>query len=335
MPRFGANNQRKSKEKGKRSHRMNHTQRDDITVMQSQRGNEGTTEKKEISFDLAMWDLNHCDPKKCSGRKLQRLGSIRVLRLQQFFPGLVLSPQGVKYVAPDDRAIVLESGVCVIDCSWARLAETPFSKMKGSHPRLLPYLVAANPINYGKPRKLSCVEAFAAALYIVGCKREARVLLDKFSWGHSFITLNRTLLRKYQKCADAAEVKEVEAQWLEDEIRKRDEQRNRVDDPYEIDLDEEFGNPNRMPCEYDESSSEEEEETSEEEEEESEEEVASEEEEEEASEEEVDDEEVYEKETKVYSDEKVDQNCKILPKNETGKVEVELSSKLNSSLNIK
>ncbi|KAK7112805.1 18S rRNA aminocarboxypropyltransferase-like [Littorina saxatilis] len=210
-------------------------------------GKEDTCEGAEAAvmqtIPLAMWDLEHCDPRKCSGRKLSRHGLVRCLRLNQRFPGIVLSPMGTKPVAPEDREIIEKGGLAVIDCSWARLDDTPFSRMKCNHPRLLPYFVATNPINYGRPWKLSCVEAFAAALWLTGYREQGEHLLSKFKWGHSFADQNGDLLEAYSKCTTAAEVQQFQQEHLD---KIQDEFDHRQDkDLLDIDTSVDVCNPNR------------------------------------------------------------------------------------------
>lgn len=49
---------------------------------------------------------------------------------------LSASPKGTQVVSPDDRDIVAAAGVAVVECSWARLEEIPFHKIKSPHERL-------------------------------------------------------------------------------------------------------------------------------------------------------------------------------------------------------
>ncbi|CAD6191286.1 unnamed protein product [Caenorhabditis auriculariae] len=167
-----------------------------------------------MPFKLAMYDFNQCDPKRCSGRRLLRVGLIEEVRLGSRFPGLVLSPTGVFTLAPRDRAFVEHNGLGVVDCSWKEVKNTPLNRVKAPEHRLLPYLVAANSVNYGRPCHLNCAEAMAAGLYILGFPEAASELMKPFSYGPHFIDLNRELLDIYAACHTPEEVIEKQNAYI-------------------------------------------------------------------------------------------------------------------------
>ena len=170
---------------------------------------------------LRLWDFGQCDPKRCTGARLVKRGLFQSMPLKQPFRGLVLSPQGTKAISPADVTILEQFGMSLIDCSWARLEEIPFRQMQAGHHRLLPFLVAANTVNYGKPSKLSCAEAAAATLYICGKFDAAVAILQEFSWGVEFLRLNKELLDMYAACSNAEEVVIRQNEWLEKAERGR------------------------------------------------------------------------------------------------------------------
>lgn len=89
----------------------------------------------------------------------------------------------------------------MLDCSWNQ-SEKIFEKHY-TNSRKLPLLIAANPVNYGRPEKLSSVEALAAALYLLGLAGMATDLLSVFKWGDQFWIMNTELLKDYIQCHDA------------------------------------------------------------------------------------------------------------------------------------
>ena len=70
------------------------------------------------------------------------------------------------------------------------------------------------------------VEALAAAFYITGHQKIAEKYLSKFSWGHSFISLNQGLLDEYAKCKDADEVIKAQEAFLEKEREEELKRKN-------------------------------------------------------------------------------------------------------------
>ncbi|GAA0225475.1 DUF367 family protein [Haladaptatus pallidirubidus] len=152
------------------------------------------------------------DPKKCTARKLARFDLAELHRSTRATPyGVVLNPHAEQALSPADKD---ESQKLVaLDCSWESAGKALF-EMPGVH-RALPFLVAANPVNYGRPFQLNTVEAFAAGLCILGERAHAEEILSKFNWGKTFLDLNEEPLRRYADCDDSSEVVAVQQEYLD------------------------------------------------------------------------------------------------------------------------
>ena len=153
------------------------------------------------------------DPEKCTARALDRFGLVTLHERDSTVPpGIVLNPHAERALSPTDRDP--DRPLVALDTSW-RSAEPEQFALSGTQ-RALPFLVAGNPVNFGRPFALTTVEAFAGALVILGEREQAEELLGKFRWGHTFLELNEEPLERYAGCSDSTAVVDVQSDYLAD-----------------------------------------------------------------------------------------------------------------------
>ena len=195
-------------------------------------------EYEEFTIKLSMLYFDQCDPKKCTGKKMERLGLLKEIKFSKNYGGILLTPTGKKICSIEDHDIIEKKGICVIDCSWAKFEELHLDLHK-IETRSLPFMVAVNPVNFGKAYKLSCVEAFAACLYLGGFEKESKFILDHFKWGEHFFKVNEELFGKYKGISSQEQLKEIQEKYINDELERKQKRKEQDGfDDCNIDKDE-------------------------------------------------------------------------------------------------
>lgn len=165
------------------------------------------------------------DPKRCTAAKLVRFRKVIELTSAARIPpgSIILDPESEKALSAEDAGTAKTKGIVVLDCSWEKLSRFPRVKSRLRH-RALPFLLAANPTNFGKAQKLSSAEALAASLYILGERSRAEELMSLFKWGPTFIDINRERLEAYASVSSSAEVVAEQTRMLQLMERHKDVQ---------------------------------------------------------------------------------------------------------------
>lgn len=166
---------------------------------------------------IVVYHAEECDRKKCTSLKLGKKGKIKVVTRLNLVPSgsIILDPYSPKALSREDKETIIEKGLVGLDCSWKRLDKVPFKLKTGNNSRSLPFLIAANPTNYGKPCILSTAEAIAASFYIIGFKDIATEIMSLFKWGPHFLKLNEELLEAYSKAENSLEVVKIQNEYIQ------------------------------------------------------------------------------------------------------------------------
>ena len=164
-----------------------------------------------------VYDKNQCDPKKCTAKRMLKFGLAKEAKTLHAIPkgSIVLSPFAEKALSPDDIKYA-RHGLVVMDLTWTNIDEFP--RPKGTNDRALPYMLASNPINWGRPMELNSAEAVMASLFILGEREQAETFLGRFNWAPEFMRLNGELLEEYSSANDSTEVVRIQNEYI-DSIR--------------------------------------------------------------------------------------------------------------------
>jgi len=163
---------------------------------------------------VIVYDKNQCDPKKCTAKRMLKFGLAKEAKTLRNIPSgsIVLSPFADKALSPADLKYA-RNGLVVMDLTWTNIDEFP--RLSRTQDRALPYLLAANPINWGRPMELNSAEAVLASLIILDQKEQADSFMGRFNWAPEFVRLNGELLEAYSRASDSTEVVSIQNEYVE------------------------------------------------------------------------------------------------------------------------
>ncbi len=166
---------------------------------------------------VIVYDECQCDPKKCTAKRMLKFGLAREAKTLGAIPSgsIVLSPFSDRALSPADRPHA-RKGLVVMDLTWTNIDQFP--RLKRVEERALPYLLASNPINWGRPSELNSAEAVMAALYILGEKEQASGFLERFNWAPEFMRLNGNMLEDYSNAENSTEVVRIQQEYIDSVI---------------------------------------------------------------------------------------------------------------------